>query len=94
MYSTATDEAPYASTVFFDWLQVFKRHMGLPCRTEDDFRTSHHLLDIADMTLALSSPAFNFKAPPPHETRLTSLADLGFLEGVTLRTRASEASEH
>ena len=33
------------------------------------------------MTLALSSPAFNFKAPPPHETRLTSLADLGFFRG-------------
>jgi len=56
--------------------------MGLDPRTEDDFRPSHHLLDIADMTLALSSPAFNFKAaPPPCETRLTSLADLGFFRG-------------
>jgi len=30
MHSTASDEALLASSVFFDWFQVFRLHMGLP----------------------------------------------------------------
>jgi len=39
----------------------------------------------------LTAPTYRGESLKIH---MTALADLGFLEGVTLGTRASEASEH
>jgi len=51
MHSTATDEARLVSIVFATFSSVQTAHGS--SRTEEDFRPSHHLLDIADMTLFL-----------------------------------------
>ena len=61
MHLTATDEAFLVSTVFCEKFRVQTAHGS--SRTEEDFRPSRHVLDIAD---DVNGP-LNFKAPPPHE---------------------------
>jgi len=47
MHSTATEEAPLVRTVLRLVSSVQTAHGS--SRTEEDFRPSHHLLDIADI---------------------------------------------